>query len=149
VLDLEFIWCSCIISMLNFTYHLSPVHILTMYLPILAYLEDIAINAPKCDYVHSSCTHYRPIEDPNMPYLAPLRCAFNLYHKVQEFILPVTGLPTSRVWRRFGLYPVGDAGILDRWVGRGRVYYIDRWANGGHIIELGGSVVIKSIHRHR
>jgi hypothetical protein len=85
------------ISAPNFTYHLSPVHILTIYLPILAYSEDIAINAPKHDYARSSCAHYRPVEHPNVPYVTPLGHAFNLYCKVQEFILPVTSLPTSRI----------------------------------------------------
>jgi len=96
-LDLQLIRCSCIISAPNFTYHLSPVHILTIYPPILAYSEDIAINAPKRDYACSSRAHYRPVEHPNAPYVTPLGHAFNLYRKVQEFILPVTSPPTSRV----------------------------------------------------
>ncbi|KAG2113272.1 hypothetical protein BD769DRAFT_1673806 [Suillus cothurnatus] len=89
-LDLQLIRCSRIISTPNFTYHLSPVHILTIYPPILAYSEDIAINAPKRDYACSSRAHYRPVEHPNAPYVTPLGHAFNLYCKVQEFIPPVT-----------------------------------------------------------
>jgi hypothetical protein len=96
-LDLQLIRCSHIISTPNFTYHLSPVHILTIYPPILAYSEDIAINVPKHDYARSSHAHYIPIEHPNAPYVTPLGHTFNLYCKVQEFILPVTSPPTSRV----------------------------------------------------
>jgi hypothetical protein len=106
-LDLQLIQCIHIISTPNFTYHLSPVHILTIYPPILAYSEDIAINAPKRDYARSSCAHYRPVEHPNAPYVSPLGHAFNLYRKVQEFIPPVTSPPTSCIGRRFSLYPVG------------------------------------------
>jgi hypothetical protein len=95
--DLQLIQCSRIISAPNFTYHLSPVHILTIYPPILAYSEDIAINVPKRDYARSSRAHYRPVEHPNAPYVTPLGHAFNLYHKVQEFIPPVTSPPTSRI----------------------------------------------------
>jgi hypothetical protein len=96
-LDLQLIRCSRIISTPNFTYHLSPVHILTIYPPILAYSKDIAINAPKRDYARSSRAHYRPVEHPNVPYVTPLGHAFNLYRKVQEFIPPVTSPPTNRV----------------------------------------------------
>ncbi|KAG2137184.1 hypothetical protein BD769DRAFT_1664080 [Suillus cothurnatus] len=95
--DLQLIRCSRIISAPNFTYHLSPVHILTIYPPILAYSEDIAINTPKRDYARSSRAHHRLVEHPNAPYVTPLGHAFNLYRKVQEFIPPVTSPPTSHV----------------------------------------------------
>ncbi|KAG2113641.1 hypothetical protein BD769DRAFT_1673652 [Suillus cothurnatus] len=96
-LDLQLIRCSRIISAPKFTYHLSPVHTLTIYPPILTYSEDIAINAPKRDYARSSRAHYRLVEHPNAPYVTPLGHAFNLYRKVQEFIPPVTSPPTSRI----------------------------------------------------
>ncbi|KAG1828306.1 hypothetical protein DFJ58DRAFT_849118 [Suillus subalutaceus] len=71
--------------------------VLNLYQLLLTYLEDIDSNALKRECARSSSAHYLTIEHPHAPYIAPLGRAFNLYRKVQEFILPVTSPPSSRV----------------------------------------------------
>ncbi|KAG1864374.1 hypothetical protein F4604DRAFT_1928819 [Suillus subluteus] len=96
-LDLESIRRIRALSAPNTAYHSSHVNIFTVYQLPLSYSEDIDSNALKCDCAHSSRAHYLTIEHPHAPYVAPLGRTFNLYHKVQEFILPVTSPPSSHV----------------------------------------------------
>ncbi|KAG1801884.1 uncharacterized protein BJ212DRAFT_1487535 [Suillus subaureus] len=95
-LDKESIRRSRAIFALNFAYHSAHVNILTVYQPVLT-LEDIVDNVPNHDCARSSSAHYPTLEHFHAPHIAPLGRAFNLYHKVQEFIPPVTSLPSRHI----------------------------------------------------
>jgi hypothetical protein len=62
--------------------------VFSVYQPILVHTEDIIIFALKCANAPASPIAYRAVA----PWRAPHR-----RHQVQEFILPVTSPPQSRV----------------------------------------------------
>ncbi|KAG2742178.1 hypothetical protein P692DRAFT_20748837, partial [Suillus brevipes Sb2] len=81
----------------NFASHSCLTNAFSLYQPILAHPEDIIIFAPKCANAPASPAAYHAVVHLNYPRLASPWRVPNRRHQVQEFILPVTSPPFSRV----------------------------------------------------
>jgi hypothetical protein len=90
----------------NFASYPSLTNTFLLYQPILAHPEDIIIFGPKRANAPASPIAYRAAVPFHYCRLASPWCAPNRRHQVQEFILPVTSPPLSRVCRRISSYPV-------------------------------------------
>jgi hypothetical protein len=81
----------------NFTAHRSLTNTFSLFQPILAQPEDIINFAPICANAPASPVAYHAAVHLFHPHLASPWRAPNRRHQVQEFILPVTSPPLSRV----------------------------------------------------
>jgi hypothetical protein len=81
----------------NFTAHRSLTNTFSLFQPILAQPEDIINFAPICANAPASPVAYHAAVHLFHPRLASPWRAPNRRHQVQEFILPVTSPPFSRV----------------------------------------------------
>jgi hypothetical protein len=81
----------------NFASHTSLTNVFSEYHPILAQTEDIIIFAPKRANAPASPIAYHAVVHLYHCRLASPWRAPNRRHQVQEFILPVTSPPFSRV----------------------------------------------------
>jgi hypothetical protein len=81
----------------NFASQTSLTNVFSVYQPILAQPEDIIIFAPTCTNAPASPVAYHAAAPLHyLRFASPWR-APNRRHQVQEFILPVTSPPLSRV----------------------------------------------------
>ncbi|KAG2739356.1 hypothetical protein P692DRAFT_20882575 [Suillus brevipes Sb2] len=81
----------------NFASHTSLTNAFSVYQPILAHAEDIINFAPTCANAPASPVAYHAVVHLYHPRFASPWRAPNRRHQVQEFILPVTSPPLSRV----------------------------------------------------
>jgi hypothetical protein len=81
----------------NFASHSCLTNAFSLYQPILAQPEDIIIFAPTCANAPASPIAYHAVAPFYHCRLASPWRAPNRRHQVQEFILPVTSPPFSRV----------------------------------------------------